>query len=444
MQSRRDHMQAYQFSVARLVHAVAAGDTAAAESPFRRANLGVVAGTVLGVLFGGGCLVYGLISPAAGQAWRTPGAIIVEKETGTRYLLVDGQLRPTANYTSALLAAGQKVSVQYVPRATLAGIPVGSTLGIPGAPDELPAATALLPGTWSLCLRTDGSTVVGLGSVLRGGQPLDGRRVLMSSDDPARPGDYLVVGAVKYPLPDGAVLTALGLGDQQPLPAAPAFLNALPTGRPVTPAAVQGAGKQGPAIGGRPAEIGALFSTDAGGAVQNYVLLSDGLAPITRTEAALFAVAGAPAATAVSPSAIATARMSADRSLLSRLPDLLSGQILSGGAPCVTQSSPGRADQTHVVVLPAAPTAEAASVQVPARGGTLIEPPGGTADNPAPEYLVTDTGEKFPVSGNDALGALGYGSATAQIVPRNVIDLIPSGPELDTAAAKKGASWPSG
>ena len=131
---------------------------AAGEAPFRRSNLGVIVGTALAVLLSGGAVVYGLISPAASSAWRNPGAVIVEKETGTRYLYLGGELRPTANYASALLAAGQKPSVQYVGRDTLHGIAVGATIGIPGAPEELPSAAAHLEAS-TLASRLDDAAV---------------------------------------------------------------------------------------------------------------------------------------------------------------------------------------------------------------------------------------------------------------------------------------------
>jgi ESX secretion system ATPase EccB len=440
MQSRRDHMHAYQFSTGRLVRAVAAGDSGTAEPPFRRSNLGVIAGTILAVLFGGGCVVYGLISPKAGSAWRAPGSIIVEKETGTRYLLLGGELRPTANYASALLAAGQKPSVQYVGEATLTGVPVGAPIGIAGAPDELPTASALAPGTWSLCLRPDGGAMLNLSPNTGAGRTLDGRRILIASTDPAQPAEYLVLDSVKYPLPQTAALTALGLGDQQPLPAAPAWLAELPTGRPVVAAAIPGAGAPGIPVGGIPARVGTLFTTDAGGARQYYVLRSDGLAPITGTEAALFAVAGVAAPTQVSPAAIAAAPVSADRSLLDRLPDLLSGPAFGGGALCVAQSSPGQPQQTRVVADPDPRTATEPAVVVPPRGGMLVQPPGGTQRSPAPEFLITDTGEKFLIVGGDALNALGYGSANPNIMPAALIDLIPSGPVLDVADAQRGTT----
>jgi len=446
MQSRRDHLQAYQFSVGRLVRAVAAGDAGAGEAPFRRSNLGVIAGTIIAVLLTGGAVVYGLISPAASSAWRNPGAIIVEKETGTRYLYLNGQLRPTANYASALLAAGQKPSVQYVGRDTLHGIAVGATIGIPGAPEDLPAAAALSPGTWALCLRADGGTVLDLAPAGRTAAGPVAERVLVASTDPENPAEYLVWNSVKYPLTEPSVLPALGLGNQQPIPAAPAWLAELPTGAPVVPAEVSDAGKQGPAVDGQPAKVGALFATNAGGTQQYYVLRPDGLAPVTRTEVALFTVAGAEAPRQVDAAVIAAAPASADRSLLRRLPDLLSGPVFDGSASlCALQSSPGSVGETRLATERTATIDADPAVVVPPGGGMLVQPPGQNPNSGnVIEFLITDNGEKYLIGGNGAQSALGYSGATANVVPSRVLGLVPSGPALDVTSARRTVTWPAG
>ena len=445
MQSRRDHMHAYQFSVGRLVRAVAAGDAGAGEAPFRRSNLGVIAGTIIAVLLTGGAVVYGLISPAASSAWRNPGSIVVEKETGTRFLYLNGQLRPTANYASALLAAGQKPTVQYVAQAALHGVAVGTTIGIPGAPEDLPASAALSPGAWALCLRDDGTTVLDLAPAGRTAAAPAEQRILVASTDLAHPAEYLVWNSVKYPLTEPSVLPALGLGNQQPIPAAPAWLAGMSTGARVVSAVIPGAGTPGPQVGGQPAKVGALFTTDAGGAQQYYVLRPDGLAPITRTEVALFTVAGAAAPTQVDASVIAAAPASADRSLLGRLPNLLSGPVFEGGAAlCELQSSPGAAAATRLVTERSAAIDAAPAIVVPAGGGMLVQPPGQNPNGQVTEFLITDTGEKYLIGGDGALSALGYSGVTANVVPPRVLGLVPNGPALDVTAARRAVSWPSG
>jgi type VII secretion protein EccB len=454
VQSRRDHLQAYQFSVGRLVRAVASGDAGAGEVPFRRSNLGVQIGVAIGVLLSGGAVVFGLISPAASTAWKANGSIVVEKETGTRYVYLGGSLHPTANYASALLVAGQNSAVQYVPRAQLAGVPVGNAIGIDGAPDDVPPASALLPGTWAVCLRQNGNTVLDLDPAGRTAAGPQNQRVFVASTDPDDPAEYVVWDSVKYPLPEQDVLPALGLGNQQPIAAAPVWLDQLPTGAPIVPASIPGAGDPGRQVAGQSADIGTLFFTSVGGANQYYVLRSDGLAPITATEAALFAVAGDAAPAQVAPAAIAAVPASADRTLISRLPNFLSGPVYNatgpgGGSLCTLQSSPGTAANTQVVTEPTATIGADPAVVVPAGAGMLVQLPGsqstsgGSGSNPD-DFLITDNGQRFLIDSTDAQSALGYSSAGAHTMPATVLQLVPSGPTLDTGAAKQAVTWPAG
>ncbi|HEY3869641.1 MAG TPA: type VII secretion protein EccB [Actinocrinis sp.] len=448
MQSRKDHLQAYQFSVGRLVRAVAAGDAGAGEVPFRRSNLGVQIGVAIGVLLSGGAVIFGLISPAASTAWKANGSIVVEKETGTRYVYLNGSLHPTANYASALLVAGQNNSaVQYVPRAQLAGVPVGGALGISGAPDDVPAASSLLPGTWAACLRSNGNIVLDLDPAGRTAAGPQNQRVFVASTDPNNPAEYVVWDSVKYPLPDQDALPALGLGNQQPIAADPVWLDQLPTGAAIVPANIPDGGDTGRQVAGQSADIGTLFLTSVGGANQYYVLLSDGLAPITATEAALFAVAGYAAPAQVSPAAIAAVPASADHTLISRLPNFLSGPIYNatgpgGGSLCALQSSPGAAANTQVVTEPSATIGADPSVVVPAGDGMLVQPPAPSqssssgSSTPA-EFLITDSGERYWIDSSDAQSALGYSSVGAHTVPVAVLRLVAAGPALDIGAAKR-------
>ena len=446
MQSRRDHLQAYQFAVERLARAAVAGPneaSAAPGAPLRRSSLGVSIGIVLSVLLCAGSLVYGLISPTPSEAWRNAGSIIVEKETGTRFLLLSGVLHPTANFASALLVAGQNASVQIVPRAQLAGIPVGASIGIAGAPDDLPTATSLLSGSWALCSKQSGAVVLDLDPAGHTKTGPDGERVFVASTDPSDPAEYLVWDSVKYPLPHQTVLSALGLGDQQPSPVDPAWLTALPTGQDVEAPTVPDLGAQGPEIAGRGARVGTLFATAVGGSEENYVLLSDGLAPITRTEAALFEVAGRSPARQVSTAAIADAPASANRSLLTTLPDFLAGPVFnpSSAALCVRESSPGSTSSSKVVTEAASTVAADPAVVVPSGSGMLVEPPGQSSfSENTTVYLVTDTGQRFLIDSSNALSALGYSSAGKVVMPASVLGLIPSGPALDVNAAEQAVT----
>lgn len=446
MQSRRDHLQAYQFAVDRLVRAAVVGSRPGqADAPLRRSGLGVSIGIVLSVLLCGGALVYGLISPTPSQTWRATGTVIVNQSTGTNYLLLNGELRPTANYASARLVAGQNATVQVVPSAQLKGIPVGPEIGIGGAPADVPAATSMLPGAWALCSRQNGGVVLDLDPATSAGPT--NQRIYVTSTDTADPAEYVVWDSTKYPLTAQTVLPALGFGDQQPSPVDPAWLAALPTGPAVVAPPVPHLGSTGPSVGGATAQVGTLYSTEAGSTEEDYILLSDGLAPITRTEAALFEVAGHAAARQISTAAVGAAEASTDRSLLTALPDFLSGPIFGSSSQslCVRQTAPGATSSSQVVAEKASTVDADPAVVVPANSGLLVEPPGQSPDAANPIiYLVADNGVRYLIDSSNALDALGYAASTKVVMPASVMALIPAGPNLDVAAAAQAVTWQSG
>lgn len=497
MQTRRDHIQAYQFATGRLVHALTAGDPGTGEQPMRRANLGVVLGLVCAVLLSGGAVVFGLISPAPDSSWRAQGSIIVDKDTGTRYVLLGGALRPAANYASARLVGGSK-PVAIVAHSALAGTPVGPRIGIAGAPEGLPAPTALLSGAWALCLGPAGAggTVTDLDPAGRT-DPAPERPILVTAVAAASKtalgtagvsGEYVLWGAEKYPVPNASVLAALGFGDQAPLPADAAWLAVLGTGDPIGPATVPGAGTRGPRVAGVQGKVGQLYQTTAAGVAQYYVLRTDGLAPITRTEAALFAMApGYRPPVQVGPADIAGAPVSPDQSLLRRLPDVVSTSPYTpdGSRLCVLESAAASdaATSAQAQVLAKAQTQSAVTaasgsaaqaqlaadlatatrprltlvteaerllpadtpVVVPAGTGLLAESSSVVERTGAPYlFLITDSGERYELMGSDAVGALGYTGAAGHVLPDQILSLLPPGPALSVTAAREELPWSAG
>ena len=95
--------------------------------------------------------VYGLIVPGGNKAWQTGDVIVVEKETGTRFVYVDGRLHPVTNYVSALLALGKKAGPRACRASRWPTYRGGRGSVSPDAPDALPDRGRLLTGGWTLC-----------------------------------------------------------------------------------------------------------------------------------------------------------------------------------------------------------------------------------------------------------------------------------------------------
>ena len=99
----------------------------------------------------GGFALYGLFA-GGGSKWRDAGAVIVEKESGARFVYRDGRLHPVLNYASALLIVGADRShTVLVSRRSIEGVPRGLPLGIADAPDSLPASGRLSTAPWTVC-----------------------------------------------------------------------------------------------------------------------------------------------------------------------------------------------------------------------------------------------------------------------------------------------------
>ena len=126
MQTQRDHVHAYQFMVTRMTSALVLADPSAHDPPARRTRSGLLTGLVIGIVVMVGFGIYGFVKPGGSEDWRRPGAILVEKETGTRYVFLDGQLRPVLNDATERLAYYRRVidaaDAEYPPCDKLPGI----------------------------------------------------------------------------------------------------------------------------------------------------------------------------------------------------------------------------------------------------------------------------------------------------------------------------------
>ncbi|SFE89065.1 type VII secretion protein EccB [Actinacidiphila alni] len=443
MQTRRDHLHAYQFAVDRLATSLTTGDASRGENPTRRSAFGTLFGTGVVILLCIGFSVYGLIAPVPDHSWRTPGSYIVEKETGNRYLLIGGELRPVRNYSSVLLYSRGAVA-HSVSRADLNGITHGSEIGIPGAPDQVPTPDRVLGGSWTRCLRpglAHGQSV-GFGTAATGSLsvafPSD-RQVLLESGDGDR---YLLWRGKKYPVPGLPALMALGLDGDRPLAAPDDWLTAVPTGPALSAVLPAGRGEPAGRVAGRPVAVGQLFSTTTAGERHFYVMTRQGVARTNATEYSLLAADKAsPEPRSVSPSALAAARVSADDALLTALPDVAGAPALPAGdhAVCLAQRVAGSSLRTDVVVAGGAVADGDLTAVVPTGHGLVVRSREAVLHKvPDPKtYLITDDGTAYQLATDDVTAALGL-SGLVSVLPDQVIALLPRGPVLAMPAPDEG------
>lgn len=432
MPARQDQLQSHQFATQRVVAALLAHDPDPARSPFRRAAGATFAGVLLAVVALAGAAVYGVLAGPGADSWRDATAVLVEKESGARYVFTpaDGSVHPVLNYASALLLVNSPdAHLVTVSRATLAKAPLGAPLGIPGAPDSLPPPGSLRTGRWTLC-SVGGRGVLLAGVPVPGGRPLAmpaagsvGEGLLLSTVDGD---DYLVHAGKRYRIPGPeTVLAALGWSARQPVRVSADLVNTLPAGPDLAPPDVPDRGHQPLTVPG--ARVGQVYTT---GAHQYAVVLDDGVYDLSEVEAALLrADPASPAPVTVSTAQYAALHRSA------RTPSTLPASTPTLVNPTASVCTVDGRVLLDATVPPGGP------VVVPRGSGALVEaspapdaPPGsGTLS------LVTDAGLRYPLASPDLLAPLGYRGVTPVRVPAGLVALVPSGPALDPAAARATA-----
>ncbi|MEU8655738.1 type VII secretion protein EccB [Actinoplanes philippinensis] len=433
MPSRQDELHSYQYSVQRVVAALVSHDPDPHRSPLRRAGVTALVGLLVAALTVGGFAVYGLFTGHSMAEANDTTAVLVEKNSGARYVYLksDGKLHPVLNYTSGLLLTeGDTPSLKTVPAGKLAEIPLGATLGIPDAPDALPASGSLLGGAWSVCTDTASgrarSTLV-VGAAPGGSAPAGG---LLVRDASGR--THLIHDGKRHLLPADrvdAIERALGWYGTRPWLVATAWADAVPAGPDLAAPVVPG-GRKNSVIPGR--RVGQVLTGDG----RTYaVVLADGIAALTEMQAKL----------------MATTPVTVEPEVFLKLPpsgtQILGAEGLPATVPkladapagaCVTM--PGAA----IRVDPTIPAGTAPSgkarvdlVHVPRGKGALVE---ATASPDAPEgsgtvSLITDAGLYYPLASRDLLSRLGYGSVRPARIPAQLVAYMPAGPALDPVRA---------
>jgi type VII secretion protein EccB len=471
MQSKRDQLQAHNFVVGRLRSALLRGDADAVETPTRRFSVAAFAGGLIGLVLVAGCGVLGFIFPASTDEWRDQGVIIVEKETGSRYLYLDGALRPVLNLASARLLTGASAKVVSTSSKSLKGVPHGRPIGIPNAPDALPKSGDLTTTPWLVCATTTRdasgsarpsvSVVVGDGPSITPVGP--NSAVVVQTPDGTI---YLAWQDRRLKVASPAALVAMGYRGVTPLQVPLSWVNALPQGLDLKAPVVLRRGSPGMQLNGRQTRVGQVFVADTTGADRDfYLMMPDGLLALTPTVAALTLTDPA-VRTAYPGIRVAALPLGADevvsvpRSATS--PDWsgypttppkpvdVPQQVRSGGGTLCSRLafSAGAdpkvelvlADVTKQVRRPEAQTVvrdalTADQVVVGAGKGVVVRGQPTAGVRGATLYLITDLGVKYPIASNDAATALGYAGVSPLEVPTVLLTFLPTGPSMDPTKA---------
>ncbi|WP_054815787.1 type VII secretion protein EccB [Nocardia arizonensis] len=293
----------YRFLLRRLDHALIRRDVRMLHDPMRSQSRSLWVGAVLGLLIVAGAAILGFLRPqgAIGDA-----LIVSGKQSGALYVVVqskngDKTLHPVLNLASARLIAGKSESPKSVKDDKLGSLPRGPLLGIPGAPTALPGSKQGTSSTWTLCestqLSAGGSAAGvtgGLTTAIAGKLELGDRIGAAGADDALlvkrNSKTYLVYQGRRAEIdPANSVITrTLGLSGQKARPMGAGFVGATTEGPALAVPTIARAGEPGP---GRLSNVpvGGVISVpaNASGGAKLYVVLADGVQPVSEFTAAL-------------------------------------------------------------------------------------------------------------------------------------------------------------
>jgi type VII secretion protein EccB len=473
MRTRNEQVQAHRFVTRRIVSALLIGDPETTDQPMRRLGMAIIGSVMVATIALAGIGVYGLLFPGGGKP--AAGSIVIERESGSLFVYLNGQLHPVLNIASARLVIGSaSPTITTAAASSLRDLPRGVTVGISGAPSELPDKKALVGLPWQAC---DGPSSTGslerassvvAGTVLPGGSDLGDDGILVSSSGTT----YLVWHAHRLAVSGNSVLAALNLTTSQPVKVDDVLINAIPPGPNLQKPTISGAGgKSSKSAGGAQLTIGRVYQVGQ----TFYVALKDGLAPISKVTAQLLS-SNATSIQTLTADAIGTASSGTTHfdpdnwpptvpnirsvesttvttcvsyqrgtddinqrvgvSTYDQLPDLLSA------------NTEGAASAVHINSIDGVQTASRV-ILAGGHGALVRDLPHPGVNATISTYLVTDQGVKYPLgaatqssgtapsSGNQASAqdSLGYAGVTPTPIDSSLLALIPTGPELDSADA---------
>lgn len=443
MSSKRDLVEAHSFSRRRLVTAFVSGAPGGREVEPVRPGRMVVGGVAIAVLLVAGAAVAGQISPRTPSNWLEPG-IVISKETGSSYaVLEDKSLHPLANPISGQLLYGPGLGTSTVRQEEINKQDIGTTIGIYGAPDNLPTSDQLVGSGWTACTNGEGGLKFHVAAEPQVTPSTANEAAIVASGRD----HYLLAptpsGVVRLALPaDGGLRTKVtnqvGLAGADPVRVTDEWLALFPGG----PALDDGSFPVD-RLGRRASYAGELG--DESLTVGTLVEFRDGRVYLLGDDAPV----------PLSPFSVEAYRALVDNEEPRRI-DVLGGDIrdqeplwpdatvtrFDGQLCTVLTAAPGR---PAYATLASSPVGDADATRIGKAVQTSVDPGRGAyvrvaghGDARGGQQVVIDAqGRRFRLGGpgEDTATRLGYGSYDPPTVPDSWVERFGCGPELSREAA---------
>jgi type VII secretion protein EccB len=466
-----EQVSGWRFLFHRLSVAVGRRTVRLIHDPSKNNSAALLVSAVIAVLVVGLSFVLGFFNPV-GQIGTS--RVLADRASGELYVNVGGVMHPALNLASARLIVGQAENPKMVKVDEIRKYPIGPTVGIVGAPNDLVVRAPATSG-WVLCdrLGSAGSQVTPKVTVMSGLPQLGDWASELTSPRAAlmsyRSAVYVVTDGHRsqIDLTDQAVTLALGLpgGDLHPSAMSRALYEALTPTPPLRVPAVPAAG--GPlwyASAQLPVVSGSVIRVeDPSGDPQFFVALPAGVQMVSQTVAAMIrnaGIAGGGQEISVSGHVIATVPQTKGFDLSMYPPGRL--QLVDKASEPVTcvawRKGSGEAQaqisvitgrrlpipmggEARLVRLVNAGAQVADDVYIGADSANFVQVTGVDPASPRNEslWLISDNGVRFGVvtagqEENQTLRALGLDRKPTP-APWAVIHWLPAGPALSRVAA---------
>jgi len=473
----RAQVNGYRFLLRRLQHALIRADSRMIHDPMRGQMRALLTGLAAALLIAGAAGVLAFFKPAPNFG---TSSIMLSDSDGALYVRIGDRLHPALNLASARLAVGKNEAPGRVDRKFLDTVARGPAVGIIGAPSAIHSAEDPSTSAWAVCDSTVTPPVtaaVGTTSVsttVLASDPVLGPDILPATTRQAllaRSGSrtYLLYDGVRAEIdPSDPVLTAaLRLPGEPPREVSVGLLNAFPLVAPIRPIRVDAIGTTTSYL---PAEfpVGSLVRTTDSRGDQLYVVLTQGLQPISAETADIIRYGNPESAAAREPAVMSPARLGrlpvVHVLAVDDYPSTALDVVSADAAPVVCMSWERRvgdaAASTSVLLgnrLPLPPDSQPVQVASADGGGpgvdaVYLKPGTGEyvqAANPGSGpalgdlFYVSDLGLRYPVKDAATAAILGLTGVResrdvpehAQPAPWPILSLLPPGPRLSQDAA---------
>jgi len=434
MATKNDLIEAQNFSRRRLLTAFVSGAPGGRElEPAKplRAVVVAVALTAAVILAG---VFYGIIQPGLPNGWQN-NRLIVAKDTGARYVTANGVLHPVINIVSArLLIPSSDFSVVTTSQQSLSGIKLGSSVGIVGAPDTLPAPARLLNAGWTACVADDGGTAVRIGGAAA---TAASQAVVVTSGG----NHYVIDGGRRFRVDadqTDAVLRAAGVESLDPVAVSAGWLDLFTAGTALAPIVVTNAGQP---VSGSSLRIGDVVHISGNPDDQRSLVLPNGtLGELTPLAWQLYQLGSGREdnrVVEVSPSEVAALPSAAAPVGGSDWPSSGFPTVARGERVCALLGHDAKGlPRTSLATESTARDAKAGVVVAAGRGAVVRA--GGRGDQGTTLLTLVDaTGTAYALPGatGETVKRLGYTAADVGRVDSGWIRLLKTGPALSTKAA---------